>query len=303
MPSTMTTPMAGMSIVNWINLKAKLEESAGTLRVLILIVFPLAIITSVLHVLSMHVHVFMPIMHITHVLHVILISITFLLLSIYLYLSTCIASERTYRELRIRMAVDKAAAYIQDIPIAAPVFNIFSGVLANKGIVTHAPSALRAVAFYDALYIDGNSPSRAGYAKTVSTLSKMGVTLSDSRIDDHIQIALGPYSSNKEADIVLTEDRITHTLFVVYVARLYVRYERLIHSLFLVACAVAICVAILGRYAYVFAAFAIWSGIYILLIRRAEIVTANPTFSMMESSKPLKSVKTGKRTKQKTQEE
>lgn len=261
------------------------------MRVLILIVFPLAIITSVLHVLSMHVHVFMPIMHITHVLHVILITITFLLLSVYLYLSTYIASERAYRELRIRMAVDKTAAYIQDIPIASPVFNIFSGVLANKGIVIHSPVALQAVAFYDALDIDGNNHSRAGYAITESTLRKMGVALSDSRIENHMRIALGPYSCNKDADIIITENRITHILFVVYVARLYVRYKRLIRLLFAVACAAAVCVAALGRFTYFFAAFAIWSGIYILLIRRAEIVTAKPTFSKMESSKPLKPLK------------
>ncbi len=255
---------------------------------MILASFALGILSTVLHILSMHVHMLMPAMHISHILHVILISITFFLLAIYLYLSACIASERYFRDLKNRLTVDSTVAYIEDMPAAEPIYNIFAGLLANKGIFIGFPNALRSVAFLDCLYIEGNSPSRSGYLRTLDALRKMGLTFSDQESADSVRIALGPYASNKSADIVITENRIAHVLLLVFVSRSYVRYKRILQFLFFIACMGAVCMVILEMYTYIFAFFAVWSGIYILLVRRAEIITAKPTFSRMESSKPIR---------------
>ena len=278
----------GTSTVNWISLRAKLSLSLGILRIMILVSFALGILMTALHILSMHENALMPAMHVSHILHVILISITFFLLAIYLYLSACIASERYFRELKNRLSVDPTVAYIEDMHAAEPIYNIFAGLLANKGIIIGSPYALRSVAFMDRLYIEGNSPLRSGYSKTLESLRKMGMTFSDQELVGSVRIALGPYAGNKSADIVITENRIAHALFLVYVSRFYVRYKRILQSLFLIAFIGAVCMVILGMYTYIFAFFAVWAGIYILFVRRAEIVTAKPTFTMMESSKPIR---------------
>ncbi len=278
----------GTNTVNWTSLRAKLIRSAGILRILILVFFALGILMTALHILSMHIHALMPVMHASHVLHVILISATFFLLAVYLYLSAGIASERHFRDLRMRLTVDPSVSYIRDMPTAEPVYNIFAGILAAKGIVVRCADTLRSVAFTDSLFVAGNSPSRSGYSKTQECLGRMGMTFSDREDGSPVRIVLGPYEDNRDADAVITEDRIAYVLFLVFAARLFVRYKRSVQILFCAACVGAVCMAVLGLYTYIFAFFAIWSGFYILLVRRAEVVTANPTFAMMETSRPVR---------------
>ena len=278
----------GTSTVNWTSLKAELIRSAGVIRILILACFSLGILMTALHILSMHIHALMPVMHVSHVLHVILISVTFFLLAVYLYLSAGIASERHFRDLRMRLTVDPSVSYIRDLTTAEPVYNIFAGILAAKGIVVRSADTLRSVAFADSLFVAGNAPARSGYSRTLESLGRMGMTFSDREDGSPVRIALGPYEDNRDADAVITEDRIAHVLFLVFAARLFVRYKRSVQILFCAACAGAVCMAVLGLYTYIFAFFAVWSGFYILLVRRAEIVTAKPTFAGMESSRPLR---------------
>ena len=251
----------------------KLRINMKALRIAVLLAFALSVAITVWSLLTMRNHVL-------HVAHVVLITLTFLLIALYLYKSAEIASLMADRELRLRMTVDPGVCFIERIPGGAPIFNACAGALARKGIFVKSSSSMRALAGLKSIAAAGNSESRAGYAITRDTLNGMGTKLSNDTAACPVKIILGSFDpeTGPEFDFVLTQDKITHVLIAVFISRLYVRI-RLI-SLVILCCALvaAITLAALGQYTYAAASIAIWSASEILCVHRVIRKTARITF-------------------------
>ena len=251
-----------------------MKNGMAALRAAVLSLFAISVAVTVWSMLTMH-------NHILHIAHIAMISLTFLLLAVYLYKSAEIASLTVYRELRLRATVDKNAGFVDYLPNGAPILNACAGALAKKGICARSADVMTALAKLDVIAVTGNSESREGYVVTVETLSAMGIRLSDDTDSCPVRIILGPFDpeTGKDFDFVLTHDKITHVLIAVYVSRLFVKTRRLALILLCCAIAAAIALSVFGLYTYAAAAFALWSASEIINVSRIVRKTARLTFN------------------------
>ena len=215
-----------------------------------------------------------------HITHIALISITFLLIALYLYKSALIASHAAYREMRLRLTVDPSAEFIERVPNGGTIFNACAGAAAKMGIYVQSAKSLKALAKVKTVAADGSSASREGYSMTEKTLSEMGIEISDDTASCLVKMKLGHFCSEDdvEFDFVLTKDKIAHILAIVYISRAYVRFTKYAFIVMLFAIALAALMLILGQFTYAAAAIAIWSGTRIMLVRQIELKTTKMTF-------------------------
>jgi len=250
------------------------------LRSSIFAVFVLSIAVTVLSMVSAH----NPMLHLAHV---VLISLTFLLIALYLLKSAEIASLRNSRELTLRIAMNPELAFVAHIPSESPLFNVCAGVMAKYGVYIRSAQAMSALASCNCVAVEGDVSAREGYAATKATLEKMGVTLSDDASVCPVRITLGPFMPGleSEADIALTRDKIAYLLVVTYVSRLYARYSLL--SRVLLICSVLCVAGMIAASQFTYAAMivALWSTTTLLIVRRIERMTERLTFDSVASQK------------------
>jgi len=215
-----------------------------------------------------------------HYTHVVLITLTFLLIALYLHKSAEMASLIAYRELYNRMTVDSDYDFIEFMPRGAPVFTACAGALAKKAIYVKSKSAMIALAGLTSIAITGNSESRDGYRATMEALGDIGVRFSDDTASCPVKLMLGKFNteSYSEYDFILTTDKVAYVLAAVYISRLYVRMSRL--SLVLLICALA-ALAVLsafGQFPFAGAAAALWAASEVMIVHRIGEKTKRITF-------------------------
>lgn len=223
--------------------------------------------------------------HTLHMLHIILTTLTFLLIMIYLLKSAEIASLRVHRELRLRTTVDPKAGFIELVAKGSPVYNACAGALAKNGIFSKSAQSMTALSKAGAVAAEGNSATREGYAVTETTLSQMGVRLTEDTRECPVRIILGGFDpeSEPQADFVITPDKIAHVLIIVYVCKLFVRHRLLSRLLMIIALAAAAALVIYDYYLVMYAAavLAVWSACCVALIRRIEKKTTRLSLEMI----------------------
>ena len=265
--------MAGRNTVSLTVILAKLKISMAALRAAVLAMFAVSVVVTAWSMLSVH-------SHLLHIAHVALISLTFLLIALYLYKSAVLASHAVYREMRLRLTVDSSAGFIEHVPSGSPVLNACVGALARNGIYVRSELSLKSLARLGIIAVAGNYESREGYIATAATLSDMGVELSADVDSCPIKLKLGQFSPEAvpDYDFVLTHDKIAYILAAVYISRVYVRFALYGRLLSICALAAAVALPVFGYITYAAAAIAFLSASRILLVRRIERRTARLTF-------------------------
>ena len=248
------------------------------LRAAVLIMFSVSVAITVWMMLTMHNHVL-------HITHITLITVTFLLIALYLHKSAEIASLTVYRELRLRLTVDQSAGFIEYLSSGVPIFNTCAGALAKKGIFVKSAGSMTALAKLDSIAVTGNSDTREGYNVTRDTLNDMKVKLSDDTDACPVKLILGQFApeTSPAYDFVLTQNKITHVLAAVYISRLYVRVLKLAWILLLCAIVIAAALIVFGLYTYAAASFALWSAFEVISVHRIVRKTARLTFKSVAS--------------------
>lgn len=243
------------------------------LRAVVLSAFVLSIVITVLSFLLLH--------NMTlHIIHIVLITLTFLLIALYLNQSASIASMTVYRELCLRLEVDPGVEFIKHLPVGAPIFNVCAGVLAKRGIYVRSADSMRTLAKLTAVAAAGNSESRDGYDITKKTLADMGVELSDDINACPVKLILGPFdlADSSGFDFVLTQNKVAHILAAVYLSRLFVRFTRLSRVLLICALAVTAALTAFGLFTYAAASIALWSASEVIFVHRITRRTVRLTF-------------------------
>ena len=259
----------------------KIKVSVEALRIAVLVFFALSVAATVWSYTAMH-------NHILHIAHIALITLTFLLIALYLRKSARIASLSAFRELRLRLTVDPGAVLIQHLREGAPVCNACTGALAKKGIYTGSANSLRILANLQTVAVAGSVEAREGYAATISTLAEMGVELSDDIGSCPIKIKLGPFDAGNDAeyDFVITQDKIAHLLAAIYISRVFVRftlYSRVFAAVFIAAAAA---LSAFGYFTYAGAAIALLAASGVIMIRQIEKKTTRMTFKSVLRYRP-----------------
>ena len=272
--------MAGKITASLTAMLTNIKINMRILRTAILAVFVLSIAVTALAMVAAH----NPMLHMAHV---VLISLTFLLIALYLVRSAEIASLRDKRELTLRIAMNPELAFVAHILSESPLFNVCAGVMAKYGVYIRSAQAMSALASCNCVAVEGDVSAREGYAATKATLEKMGVTLSDDASVCPVRITLGPFMPGleSEADIALTRDKIAYLLVVTYVSRLYARYSLL--SRVLLICSVLCVAGMIAASQFTYAAMivALWPASTLLIIRRIERLTERLTFNSVANLK------------------
>jgi len=262
-----------MSVKDGINMRV--------LRVAVLSAFVLSFASSVWFLLLARGSVPM------YIAHAVSITLTFLLIALYLFESAKIASFTAYRELRLRQTVDPDLGFVEYLPVGAPIFNACVGALARKGIYVRSADSMHSLAKLETVAVDGSLESREGYSITMSVLSEMGVELVGSAHSCPVKLILGSFDleTGPEFDFVLTHDKIAHILIAVYMSRIFAKYSKL--SLILLVCALVVTAVLLiaGQFAYIGAAIALWSASVVLSVYRIERKTLRLTFKSVSNYK------------------
>ena len=270
---------------------AKINMTA--LRIVILIAFLLSVAVTVWSMLSTsggmaHDSMAMDSMpdggmahnSILHIAHVVLITLTFLLIALYLYKSAEIASLTIFRELRLRMTVDQSAGFVEFLPHGSPVLNACVGALAKYGVYVSGAASMESLARQKTVAAKGNSASREGYAITKSTLAEMGVELSDRADDCPVNIILGQFDKDdgSSPDFVLVCDKVTHVLTAVYVSRLFVKHRLISRILLILALVCAAVLCVFRQFTYAGTALSLWAALLVISVRSLERKTARLSF-------------------------
>ena len=280
--------MAGKSTVSSISMPTKVKINMTVLRAVILTSFLLSVAVTVWSIRSMdgsmtHDNMMQDNMafgNVLHVTHVILITLTFLLIALYLYKSAEIASLTIHRELRLRMTVDKSAEFVEFLPYGAPVLNACVGALAKHDVFVRHADSMTSLARQKKIAAKGNSPSREGYAITKSTLEKMGAELSENAEECPVDIVLGPFDQTDGTypDFILMCDKVTHMLTTVYVSRIFIRYKLFGRILFICALVCAVVLCAFRQFTYAGAVLALWASSLVISVRRIERKTTKLSF-------------------------
>ena len=272
----------GKNTVNLTSMQAKARRlrthiNMTALRASVLAMFAVSVAVTVWSMLVMH-------NHILHMAHVALITLTFLLIALYLLRSADIASLRFHRELRLRMTVDTGASFAEYLPEGAPVFNACVGALARNDIYVKDVEAMSALARLKTIAVEGNSESREGYPITKSTLFEMGIELTDDTSGCPVRIVLGSFDheSNKSVSFVLIKDKITHVLIAVYVSRAYIKFLLYNRALLIIAIVGAVALLAFGLYTYAAAAISVWAALQLIIVRQIEKKTSKLTFKSIK---------------------
>jgi uncharacterized membrane protein len=240
------------------------------LRVAVLTAFALSVaVTALALFVFRHVHAL-------HIVHVVLTTATFLLIALYLLKSAEIASLTAYRELRQRLTVDSSVAFIAHLQQGSPLFNACAGALAKSGIYVKNAGVLLTVSKLEKIAATGNSRLREGYEVTKSALGKLGVKLSDDAENAAVKIALGAFAP--ELDAAITQNKVTHLLKLVYIARVYEKSLRRARIFAICAAVAAAGLLAFGQFTYAGAAIALWAAGGIFAVRDIERKTAKLSF-------------------------
>lgn len=265
--------MDGKSIANSTIMQVKPGIDMNALRISVLTAFFLSVTITVWSMLSKHIHIL-------HIVHVLLISLTLLLIALYLHKSAKIASLMVFRELRQRLTVDKSAEFGMYLPTGSSIFNACVGALAKKDIYVRSSSSFIALARLKAIGIPGGAESRAGYNITKTTLADMGIALINGTDLCTVKFSLGEFNPTTahDYDFILTQNRITHILAAVFISKVYVRFSLYLKILFISAVAATAALAAFSQFTYAAATIALFAAGEIFLVRKIEQRTARLTF-------------------------
>ena len=271
--------MAGKTIVSSMNLPAKNVRNMKALRVTVLIMFVVSVGVTVWSMLRMH-------EHILHYTHVVLITLTFLLIALYLHKSAEIASLIKHRELLFRLTVDSSVGFIEYVSRGSPIYNACAGALAKIGIYVKFPAAMETLALTKSVALTGNSKTREGYAVTERSLEQMGMKFSDSTESCPVKLMLGQFSVElcSEFDFILTNDKIAYVLPTIFICRLYVKFSRLFRVLFGSAALAVVILCIFKQFTFAGAAIAVLAAAELMIIYRIDKRTKRMSFKSVTAS-------------------
>ena len=218
-----------------------------------------------------------------HYAHVVLITLTFLLIALYLHKSAEMASLMAYRELHNRMKVDPDYDFIEYMPTGAPVFTACAGALARKAIYVKSKNAMVALTKLIDIAITGNSDAREGYGATMEALGDIGVRFSVDTASCPVKILLGEFDveSYSEYDFILTNDKVAYILAAVYICKLYVRFSRLSNAILICAIAAVIALSVIDQFPFAGAAAALWAASELLIVHQIGEKTKSITFKSL----------------------
>ncbi|MDR2531008.1 MAG: hypothetical protein LBC65_05675 [Oscillospiraceae bacterium] len=224
--------------------------------------------------------------HALHIAHELFGALFFVMLFVYLLISADIASKTAYRELKLRAAVDPKFEFIHQVPTSIPTFNVCAGALARSGIYVRSVVALTELGRCKTVAAKGNYPQREGYAITAETLAKIGVALSDDVKDCTVKITLGEVEPH--FDFAITQNKITHLLKCVHIARVYRKYS-LLSVLILLGLGVAFfTMTVLEWGVYRYAATTLIGAVQIRFVRKIEDAASKLTFAKIVGNAKLR---------------
>ncbi|MDR3310883.1 MAG: hypothetical protein LBS90_06005 [Oscillospiraceae bacterium] len=185
--------------------------------------------------------------------------------------------------------------YVADVmPEGGAVFNVCAAFLARSGIYVRGEYVLRNIAPSRKLTVRCAGANRAGLAKTRETLERMGVTLALEETGPESEIATGRQyrlcgfaEFDSYHDAVITHDKITHLLKLVYAARVYRRARAPVRFITVAAAGFAFG-ALCGFKLFALAAlpFAVAGAVQLALLRRLEKNLARRvTFELVANTK------------------